>query len=199
MAKNIAYDSPIKEFFWIYYPGKNWKLGIMTNNPIFEDERNVTQILPRTSYVYEAITTADNMVKNFIGSGSKYLMNYRDANDTLLVGSNSYKLNVPSNVLAEQFWSVDAYDNETRSLLKNDARSGNTSVNLENVTQNNDGSYEIYFGSGSLAGQNGNWIKTNADEGFFVIFRLYGSTEPYYDKGWQLPNIELVKGDIRIH
>jgi hypothetical protein len=183
MAKNIAYDSPIKEFFWIYYPGKNWELGIMTNNPSFEDERNATQILPRTSYVYEAITTADNMVKNFIGSGSKYLMNYRDSNDTFLVGSNSYKLNVPSNVLAEQFWSVDANDNETHSLPKNDARSGITSVNLENVTQNNDGSYDIYFGPESLAGQNGNWIKTNPDEGFFVIFRFHGPTEPYYDKG----------------
>lgn len=89
MVENIAYDSPIKKFFWIYYPGNNWELGIMTNNPSFEDERNVTQILPRTSYFYEAFTTADNMVKNFIVSGSKYLMNYRHANDTLLVGSNS--------------------------------------------------------------------------------------------------------------
>ena len=38
MAKNIAYDSSIKES-WIYYPGKTWELGIMTNNPSFEDEQ----------------------------------------------------------------------------------------------------------------------------------------------------------------
>jgi hypothetical protein len=46
MAKNIAYNSPVKESF-IYYPGKNWELGIMTQNPSFEDERNATQIYPR--------------------------------------------------------------------------------------------------------------------------------------------------------
>jgi hypothetical protein len=198
MAKNIAYDSPIKAS-WIYYPGKTWELGIMTDNPSFEDERNATQILPRTSYVYEAITTADNMVKKIIGSGSKYLMNYRDGNDTLLVGSNTYKLHVPSNIPAEQFWSIDAYDTETRSLIKSDVRSAITSVNLGNVTQNSDESYDIFFGPEPLAGQEGNWIKTNPDEEFFVIFRFYGPTEAYYDKSWQLPNIELVKGDIRIH
>jgi hypothetical protein len=197
MAKNIAYDSSIKES-WIYYPGKTWELGIMPNNPSFEDEQNATQILPRTSFVYEAITTADNMVKPIIGSGSKYLMNYRDGNGTFLGGTNTYKLNVPSNVPAEQFWSADSYDTETRSLLKNNVSSGITSVNLENVTQNNDGSYDIYFGPEAPAGQEGNWIKTNPEEGFFVIFRFYGPTEPYYDKTWQLPNIELVKGDIRV-
>ena len=31
MAKNIAYNSPIKKS-WVYYPGKNWELGIMTHN-----------------------------------------------------------------------------------------------------------------------------------------------------------------------
>jgi len=102
MAKNIGYDSPIKGS-WIYYPGKNWELGIMTDNPNFEDDRNATQIIPRTSYVYQAITTADNMVKKSIGSGSKYLLNYRDGNDNFLVGSNTYKLHVPPNIPAELF------------------------------------------------------------------------------------------------
>lgn len=78
------------------------------------------------------------------------------------------------------------------------ARSGITSVNLGNVTQNNDGSYDIYFGPDAPAGQEGNWIKTNPDEGFFVIFRFYGPTEVYYDKSFQLADIELVKGNTRV-
>lgn len=200
MAKNIGYDSPIKAS-WTYYPNKTWELGFMTNNPSFEDERNATQILPRLSYSYQAITTADNMVKEFIGSGSKYLMNYRDGNDNFLIGSNTYKLHVPPNVPAERFWSVNTYDSETRGLAKNDVqpRPGITSLNIGNATQNNDGSYDIYFGPEPPTGQENNWIKTNSDGGYFVIFRFYGPTEPYYDKSWQLPNIELVKGDIKIH
>ena len=83
MAKNIAYDSPIKES-WIYYPGKNWELGFQTNSPSFEDERNATQIIPRLVYTYPATSTADNMVLKQIGYGSKYLSNFRDGNDNLL-------------------------------------------------------------------------------------------------------------------
>ena len=181
MTKNIAYDSPIKAP-WIYYPGKNWELMAMTTNPSLEDERNATQIIPRLSLLYSAVTTADNMVKPIVSSGSKYLGNFRDANDNYLVGSNTYKLHVPSNVPAEQFWSLDAYDTETRSLIKSDARSSITGVNLKNVTQNSDGSYDIYMGPEPLAGKEGNWIKTNPDEGFFVIFRFYGPTAAYYDE-----------------
>ena len=122
MAKNIAYDSPIKNS-WIYYPGKNWELMFQTNSPRFEDERNATQIIPRLVYVYSAVTTADNMVLKQIGSGSKYLSNFRDGNETFLAGSNTYKLHVPPNPPAEQFWSVVAYDTESRSLIKNDVQS----------------------------------------------------------------------------
>jgi hypothetical protein len=199
MAKNIAYDSPIKNS-WVYYPGKNWELMFQTNNPSFEDERNATQIIPRFVYLYPAASTADNMVLKQIGYGSKYLSNSRDANDNYLVGSNTYKLHVLPNPPAEQFWSVVAYDTETRSLIKNDvqSRSGITSINLGNATQNNDGSYDIYFGPEPPAGQEDNWIKTNPDEGFFVLFRFYGPTEAFYDKSWQLPDIELVKGDARV-
>ena len=109
-----------------------------------------------------------------------------------------YKLHVPPNIPAELFWSVDAYDTETRSLIKSDVRSGIASVNLGNVTQNSDGSYDIFFGPEPLAGQEGNTIKTNPGEGFFAIFRFYGPTEPYYDKSYQLPDIEFVKGDARV-
>jgi hypothetical protein len=126
-------------------------------------------------------------------------MNYRDANGNYLVGSNTYKLHVPPNIPAKLFWSLDAYDTETRSLIKSDARSTITSVNLANVTQNSDGSYDLYMGPESPKGQEGNWIKTNPDEGFFVIFRFYGPTEAFYDKSYQLPEIELVNGDTRVH
>ena len=43
MARNVAYDSPIKEPY-IYYPDKNWELPFMTKNPQFEDERGATMI-----------------------------------------------------------------------------------------------------------------------------------------------------------
>jgi hypothetical protein len=33
------------------------------------------------------------------------------------------------------------------------------------------------------------WIKTLPGEGWFMYFRLYGPTQPYFDKTWVLPDI----------
>ena len=194
MARNIAYDSPVKEPY-LYYPDKNWELAFMTNNPLFEDERGVTQIEQRLSFVYQAITTADAMVLEIVGKGSKYLGTYRDSDENFLIGSNTYHLNIPANVPAENFWSLVVYDAETRSMIKNDVQPlpAIRSLDSELLLQNSDGSYDVYFGPEPPEGYENNWVKTNEDDGFFVFFRFYSPTEAYYDKSWQLPMVELVK------
>jgi len=194
MARNVAFDSPIKES-WIYYPDKNWELAFMTKNPNFEDERGATMIEPRLSYTYQAITTADAMVLNMAGKGSKYLMNYRDADENFLSGSNTYHLNIPANIPAENFWSLVLYDAETRSMLKNDLQPlpGIRSLDLDKLIQNEDGSYDAYMGPEAPEGFESNWVKTNEGDGFFVIFRFYSPTEAYFDKSWQLPMIEKIE------
>jgi hypothetical protein len=35
-----------------------------------------------------------------------------------------------------------------------------------------------------------NWLRTVPGKGFFVAFRLYGPTRPYFDQSWKLPDIE---------
>ena len=194
IMRNMAYDSPIKEHF-IYYPGKNWELGFMTDNPQFEDKNGITQIIPRISFVYQAITTSDAMVLELVGKGSKYLMNYRDSEENYLEGSNTYHLNIPANVPAENFWSVVVYDAETRSQIKNNSQKwpGIKSLDSDKLIQNEDGSYDVYFGPESPEDYENNWVQTNEGDGFFVIFRFYSPTEAYYDKSWQLPMIEKIR------
>jgi len=194
MARNIAYDSPIKESF-LYWPDKNWELAFMTKNPQFEDERGATQIEPRMSFVYQAITTADAMVLEIVGKGSKYVGTYRDADENFLIGSNTYHLNIPANVPAENFWSLLVYDAETRSMIKNDVQPlpGIRSLDSDILLQNSDGSYDVYFGPEAPEGYENNWVKTNEGDGFFVFFRFYSPTEVYYEKNWQLPMIEHVE------
>ncbi len=34
-----------------------------------------------------------------------------------------------------------------------------------------------------------NWIKTISGRGWFTYFRLYGPTQPYFDKSWVLPDV----------
>ena len=194
MARNIAYDSPVKESF-LFWPDKNWELAFMTKNPRYEDERGVTQIEPRMSFMYQAITTADAMVLELVGKGSKYVGTYRDADENFLTGSNMYHLNIPANVPAENFWSIVVYDAETRSMIKNNVQPlpAIRSLDSDKLIQNEDGSFDVYFGPDSPEGFENNWVKTNERDGFFVYMRFYSPTETYYDKSWQLPMIERVK------
>jgi len=194
MARNIAYDSPVKEPF-LYWPDKNWELAFMTKNPRYEDERGVTQIEQRMSFMYQAITTADAMVLELVGKGSKYVGTYRDADENFLIGSNMYHLNIPADVPAENFWSLVVYDAETRSMIKNDVQPlpAIRSLDSDKLLQNDDGSYDVYFGPEAPEGYENNWVKTNEGDGFFVFFRFYSPTEAYYDKSWQLPMIEKIE------
>ena len=193
MARNIAYDSPVKEPY-LFYPDKNWELAFMTKNPRFEDDQGATQIERRMSFVYHAITTADAMVLELVGKGSKYLETFRDADENFLIDSNTYHLNIPANIPAENFWSIVVYDAETRSMIKNDLQPlpAIRSLNSD-LIQNEDGSYDVYFGPEAPEGYENNWVKTNDDDGWFVLFRFYSPTEAFYDKSWQLPMIKKLE------
>ncbi len=193
MARNIAYDLPAKQPF-IYWPDKNWELAFQTKNPRYEDERKITQMEPRMSFMYQAITTADAMVLELIGKASKYVGTYRDSDNSFLIDSNTYHLNIPADVPAENFWSIVVYDAETRSMIKNDSQPlpAIRSLNSD-LMQNEDGSYDVYFGPESPKGYENNWVETNKGDGFFVYMRFYSPTETYYDKIWQLPMIEKIE------
>ena len=57
---------------------------------------------------------------------------------------------------------------------------------------NKDGSVDLYFGPTAPDENKKNWIKTDPEKGFFVVFRFYGPTESYIDKTWTLGDFELL-------
>ena len=56
-----------------------------------------------------------------------------------------------------------------------------------------DGSVDVYFGPKTPAGKENNWIQTIPGKGWFMILRLYGPLEPWFNKTWRPDAIELVK------
>ena len=59
---------------------------------------------------------------------------------------------------------------------------------------NPDGSVDIYFGpTEAPQGKEKNWIQTDPDKGFFVVFRFYGPLEGYIDKTWVMNDFELME------
>jgi hypothetical protein len=67
------------------------------------------------------------------------------------------------------------------------------SSQTKDLKVNGDGSVEVYFGPRAPGGFENNWVQTIPGKGWFILFRLYGPLQPWFDKTWKLPDIEEVK------
>jgi len=141
-------------------------------------------------HFYATGITPAMAIKN-VGVGSQYLIAYLDKDGNALDGSKIYKIHLPPNVPAKDFWSFTLYDNQTRSMLQTDQRFPAVD-SLGKVQANADGSYDIYFGPKAPTGMEDNWVQTVPGKGWNTIFRLYGPLQSFYDKTWKPGNPELV-------
>jgi hypothetical protein len=91
------------------------------------------------------------------------------------------------------FWSIIPYDPQTPSVLQTDQRDTALSSETGTVNSNADGSVDVYFAPGPPAGKESNWVQTVPGKGWFILLRLYGALEPWFDKTWRPGEIELVK------
>jgi hypothetical protein len=184
MARTNAFDKRFANA--TVWPGKKWEYA----NMVELNQDNYTQVDERGSWYYEAIGNTVGMQGRILGFGQVYLETSKDKDGNWLDGSKTYRLRVPANVPVIQFWSFTLYDNTTRGPVITDQGASDAS-SRQNLATNPDGSVDLYFGPSKPA-QAQNWIKTNPGKGWFPYFRFYGPKEAYFDKSWQLNDIELV-------
>jgi hypothetical protein len=127
-----------------------------------------------------------------LGAGQFYLMTIKDNAGRAFDGKKTYRLTVPPNAPVKQYWSATAYDRQTHTLIGNLTRASRAS-NSADLQKNVDGSVDVYFGCRAPEGKESNWVPTDAQRQFEVLFRLYGPEKPLFDKTWKLPDIEEVK------
>lgn len=142
-------------------------------------------------HLYATGITPAMAIKN-VGVGSQYLIGYLDKEGNALNGGKTYKIHLPPNVPAKDFWSFTLYDCQTRSELQTDQRFPGIDNKSKGLKENEDGSYDIYFGPTCPEGKEGNWIQTVPEKSWNTIFRLYGPLEPFYNKTWMPSDPELV-------
>ena len=91
---------------------------------------------------------------------------------------------------------MTVYGNQARSMLDTPQRyprAGSQSYPSPAAEPNADGSTTVYFAPERPDGvARGNWIQTLPGRGWFVLLRLYGPLEPFFDKTWRPSEIELV-------
>jgi hypothetical protein len=147
----------------------------------------------RTFFFYQATVNTPAMALQIPGVGSNYGVLYKDSKGEILYGSKNYKLRLPANVPAKDFWSLVVYDPQTRSELQTDNIYPSINSKIAKLDYNKDGSVDIYFGSSAPKGHESNWIQTKANKAWFLILRLYGPLTPWFDKSWKPGEVELVK------
>ena len=126
-----------------------------------------------------------------LGAASAYPTALRDGAGKLLSGQNNYRLRVPADTPARDFWSVIVYSMKTKSMIPNPQnRVGLSSYDKSKLLMNADGSVDLYFGPNAPSGKEANWLPTGED--FFLILRLYGPGKAYFDKTWKMNDIEQV-------
>lgn len=189
MAANFAFNKRFegaryrKDAHWDY---------VLTFDPS-QEEPNFTQLDNRSAWFYEAVTSSKGMATRIAGVGQAYLGAYHDSEGNWFDGGRHYKLRVPPDPPAKQFWSLTVYDTRTRCLIDNPHQIADRSSRMPDLVKNDDGSVDLYIGPTAPAGHEKNWIPTVPGKGWVAYFRLYAPLQPYLDASWPLPDIEPVK------
>ncbi len=151
-------------------------IGIVKGKP-FEPDVRMRGILDDAA----AIGTAMSRTVMFDSKGMEY---YPDSAWTNMLFGGGYNFETP------------LYDNQTRSMLQTPQRfprAGSQSYPTPAAQPQADGSTTVHLAPAQPDGvPDGNWIQTDPVKGFFVILRLYSPLEGFFDKSWQIGEVERV-------
>ena len=90
------------------------------------------------------------------------------------------------------FWSMTVYDTDTRALINNRTQQADRSSRMD-LKKNPDGSVDLYVGPKAPKGMESNWVQSLPGKSWFSYFRLYGPTQPFFDRSWALDDFEEAK------
>lgn len=82
------------------------------------------------------------------------------------------------------------YSMKTKGFVKDADRVGLSSLELDKMKQNENGSVDVYFAPNAPEGMEHKWIPTGED--LLLLFRLYCPDKPLFQKTWTLEDVEKV-------
>lgn len=188
IARSLAYKPRDPGAY--YYSDGSWKMPFVGGSYEFLAEgARLLDARALMQYLGTGITPAMAIVH--VGIGSQYAYTAEDSSGEWLDGGNHYTLRLPAGIPAKTFGSIDIYDPQTRSLLQTSNPWPSINSFYGDVPAEASGDTIVHF-SPERGGGEENWLETVPGKGWFVILRLYGPLEPWFDKTWRPGEIERV-------
>jgi hypothetical protein len=129
------------------------------------------------------------MLSRIPGKGAAYMIAFTDAEGDPLSGGVRYRLVLPADVPAANFWSLTLYDAEHASGLDN-GQPFPSIGSRDGPAIDADGGTTLHFGPHAPAGREANWLATVPGRGYFAVLRFYGPTEAAIERTWKPGDFE---------
>lgn len=189
LVSAFASDRPDR----IAWPDRKWEwVGLVPGSAQFETPTGI-DLEARDRWFAQAIVTSPAMFRRNAGAGSLYWLGARDGTGAYLDGGKTYKLSIPQPVPGKLFWSVTAYDAQTRSEVQTDQDKAALRSLFELKDASKSEPTVLYFGPKAPTGQEGRWIKTAPGRGWFAYIRIYGPEDSAFNGSWKPNDFEEVK------
>jgi hypothetical protein len=117
-ARAIASKSRVKEAY--LDSNSAWCTPAYRDSYLWLSQPGVSDLDERNLMFYMATGVTPAMVVKMVGAGSQYAFAFVDSEGKPLDGAKTYKIHLPPNIPAKNFWSFVVYDNQTRSFLQTD-------------------------------------------------------------------------------
>ncbi|CAB3809598.1 DUF1254 domain-containing protein [Paraburkholderia fynbosensis] len=186
MIRNLQVNPRFAEVYW---PDTHWYKSFDFHTA--QETADRVELDERATWFYEAVTSTEGMVNPTPGAGQVYMTTKRDSQGRMLRADRNYRLHVPKDVPVKQFWALTLYSESTRRPYDNggtEIRSVNLDSRMKDLKYNPDGSIDLYIGPKAPKGFETNHMKTVDHDGWFVYFRLYAPSQPFFDKSFKLPD-----------
>src|SRR5215510_328481 len=167
MSRVIGFEEVVSGRNFRVYPDRRWVNPIADGTPANpggaldlawrRTAGGYLDLDARIWFFTDYYSISPGMISQIPGKGTKYMVGFTDSAGTPLFGDINYRLRLPPNIPAANFWSVTLYDAQNASGLAN----GQPFPSLgsrDKPAKNADGSTELFLGPQTPDGKERNWL-----------------------------------------